>query len=80
MTTGSADAILSPDLPDLLSSEMTGRVLGISAQTVRRMAREGEIPAVRVGERKWAIPKAMLAQWIVGSCGGRINGSELCRD
>ena len=64
-------------LPDLLSAQDAANVLGISAQTVRKMARDGEIPAVRVGERKWIIPKALLAEWVLEGCGISANNKAV---
>ena len=46
-------------MPDILTVEQTARYLQVNPETVRRAARSGRIPAVRIG-RHWRIRRADL--------------------
>ena len=50
-----ADRLLSPD--------DAAQLLGLSAYTVRQLARERRIPAIRLG-RYWRFRRSSLEQWI----------------
>jgi len=43
--------------------EEVARYLSLHELTVRRLAREGEIPAFKIG-RQWRVKKALLDRWI----------------
>ena len=62
---GAQDFISKPfDDPDqIMTIEQVARYLSLHELTVRRLAREGEIPAFKVG-RQWRIKKALLDRWI----------------
>lgn len=47
----------------LLSDEQVGQMLGLHPKTVQRLARRGEIPAVRIG-RYWRYRATALNDWI----------------
>ncbi len=52
---GGADRLLSPD--------DAAQLLGLSAYTVRQLARERRIPAIRLG-RYWRFRRSSLENWI----------------
>lgn len=55
--------------PELLTTEDVTELLGKSEQSVRRMFRTGELPAVLIG-RRWYMPKHRLIELVEGR-GGR---------
>jgi len=62
---GAQDFIAKPfeDPDQIMTIEQVARYLSLHELTVRRLAREGEIPAFKVG-RQWRIKKALLDRWI----------------
>lgn len=50
------------DMPELLDIETVSLILGVSSNTVRRLCRTGEIPALKVGKRMWRIAKSKLME------------------
>lgn len=65
MEMGAQDFIAKPfDDPDqIMTIEQVARYLSLHELTVRRLAREGEIPAFKVG-RQWRVKKELLDRWI----------------
>lgn len=64
----------------LLSDEQAGELLGLHPKTVQRLARAGELPAVRIG-RYWRYRASVLNEWIDLNSTGQIsppahNGKE----
>jgi excisionase family DNA binding protein len=51
------------DMPDMLTIAEVARYLKLHELTVRRLAREGELPAFKVG-RQWRIKRNLLEKWI----------------
>lgn len=49
--------------PPIMTTEEAAEYLQLHPLTVRRLAREGEIPALKVG-RLWRVKKALLDRWI----------------
>lgn len=47
----------------LLTPEGAGKMLSVHPETVRRMARAGEIPALKIGNR-WRFDPAELREWL----------------
>ena len=47
----------------LMTVEEVARYLSLHELTVRRFAREGEIPAFKIG-RQWRVKKDLLDRWI----------------
>jgi excisionase family DNA binding protein len=47
----------------LLSDADAGKLLGLHPKTVQRLARKGELPAVRIG-RYWRYRATELNRWI----------------
>ncbi len=53
---------------EILSVEGVARALGVSKRTIYALARNGDIPAMRVG-REWRFARRNILDWIA-------NGSE----
>ena len=51
------------DMPDMLTISDVATYLKLHELTVRRLAREGELPAFKVG-RQWRIKRNLLEAWI----------------
>lgn len=47
-----------------LSMKEVARVLGVAEHTVRRLVRDGELPAIRISERRIIIPAEALNNWL----------------
>lgn len=43
-------------------------LLGISITQAYKIAREGQIPCVPVGARRYLVPKKAFDEWLNGSC------------
>ena len=56
------------DLPDMLTIAEVAKYLKLHELTVRRLAREGELPAFKVG-RQWRIKRDLLEKWISSRSG-----------
>jgi excisionase family DNA binding protein len=52
-----------PQLEPLLSPAQVGEMLGLQSKTVQKLARYGELPAVRIG-RYWRFRASDLNKWI----------------
>lgn len=65
MEMGAQDFISRPseNADQIMTIEQVARYLSLHELTVRRLAREGEIPAFKVG-RQWRVKKALLDRWI----------------
>ena len=53
------------DYAELLNPKDASEVLGLQEWTVRRMLRNGELPAVKIGAR-WYMPKSKLIEYLEG--------------
>ena len=51
------------EMPDMLTIAEVATYLKLHELTVRRLAREGELPAFKVG-RQWRIKRELLESWI----------------
>jgi len=62
---GAQDFITKPfeDVDKIMTIEEVARYLSLHELTVRRLAREGEIPAFKIG-RQWRVKKNLLDRWI----------------
>jgi excisionase family DNA binding protein len=78
---GAQDFIAKPfeDVDQIMTIEEVARYLSLHELTVRRLAREGEIPAFKIG-RQWRVKKNLLDRWIerevrrnIGEGGSRTN-------
>ena len=53
------------DKPDpIMTTDEVAEYLDLHPLTVRRLARDGEIPAFKVG-RQWRVKRAILVRWLV---------------
>lgn len=52
--------------PDLMTIQDAHEETGITVQYLRQLAREGRIPAVRIGKRRWYLPKRAFIEWLEG--------------
>lgn len=62
---GAQDFIPKPfrDVSEIMTIEQVARYLSLHELTVRRLARDGEIPAFKVG-RQWRVKRELLDRWI----------------
>jgi len=65
LSLGAQDFISKPfeDVDQIMTIEQVARYLSLHELTVRRLAREGEIPAFKIG-RQWRVKKNLLDRWI----------------
>jgi excisionase family DNA binding protein len=56
---GSAAILFEP----LLDDKQAGEMLGLHPKTLQRLARQGEVPAIRIG-RYWRFRASSLNAWI----------------
>ncbi len=49
--------------PQMMKTDYAALLLGLNPDTLRRMARRGDVPAVRVGSRLWRFEKNSLMAW-----------------
>ena len=48
---------------EILDVNRAAKILGVSSRTVYNMARQGQIPAIRVG-REWRFARKTLIDWV----------------
>jgi excisionase family DNA binding protein len=51
------------EFPKIMTIAQVAKFLGLHELTVRRLARDGELPAFKLG-RQWRIKKDLLEGWI----------------
>ena len=51
------------NLEPLLDDAQVGKLLGLHPKTVQKLARKGDIPAIRIG-RYWRFKASLLSDWI----------------
>ncbi len=51
------------NLPPIMTIAEVAQYLGLHELTVRRLAREGQIPALKLG-RQWRVKRDLLEKWI----------------
>jgi excisionase family DNA binding protein len=62
------------EMPDMMTIAEVAKYLKLHELTVRRLAREGELPAFKVG-RQWRIKRDLLEKWIADRSGkGALTG------
>jgi len=54
---------MTDEISEVLTVREVARYLRLAKATVYKLARAGEIPAVRVG-RAWRFPKQLLDEWL----------------
>jgi excisionase family DNA binding protein len=66
-TSGTSPTVL---FEPLLDDKQAGEMLGLHPKTLQRLARRGEIPAVRIG-RYWRYRASVLNEWIEVNSSGQ---------
>jgi excisionase family DNA binding protein len=66
-TSGTSPTVL---FEPLLDDRRAGEMLGLHPKTLQRLARQGEIPAIRIG-RYWRFRASSLNAWIELQCNGQ---------
>ena len=61
--------------PRIMTAEQVAKYLCLHVMTIRQLARDGEIPAFKVG-KLWRFKKELLEQWIVKQW--EMNVAALC--
>ena len=52
------------DYSDLLTIKDVAEITGMTPQYLRQMARQGKLPAVHIGDRRWYLPKVQFIDWL----------------
>lgn len=52
-------------MSEVLTTEESAKYIRISQQTLRELARDGKVPAQKVG-REWRFLKSVLDKWLEG--------------
>ena len=60
-------------LPYCLRVEEAAKILGCSRNTAFKLTKQAGFPAIRVGEKRIAIPKDRLLEWIAKQAEGKIE-------
>lgn len=55
---------MTPERPDLMTVKEAAEWLGLSAEHLRRLARQGKVPAVKAGSRPWRFYLTDLQTWL----------------
>lgn len=55
------------EMPEVLTVEQVARMLGFHPESIRRLAREEKIPAVKV-RNKWRFLRDVIIDWIAAGC------------
>ena len=62
---GAPESGVSPDTQPLWTVEEVAKYLRLEPETIRSMAREGKLPAIKVG-RVWRFRRKQVKEWIHG--------------
>jgi excisionase family DNA binding protein len=62
-------------LKEVLGVEEVAELLGVSVATVQRRARDGKLPAVRVG-RRWVFYRHVLEDWLERRMRNNVKGKD----
>ena len=52
---------------EVFSTEQLAEYLDLSVYTIRRLARDGDIPAIKVA-RRWRFKKQLIDEWLGMGC------------
>jgi len=66
--------IMPTELNEILTATNVAKLLHLNLKTIQKMAREGKIPAFRVG-RQWRFRKAAIDEWI-DKCEKQVSNSR----
>ena len=56
------------ELPEVMNIRRAGEYLGVNPETLYKYAKEGSIPAFKLGNR-WKFKKSVLDAWMERQCG-----------
>ena len=59
---------------DVLTIKEASQRLGIGLRQAYELARLGQIPAVKLGMRRYVVPKARFEKWLAGEADGAADG------
>lgn len=54
------------EYPDLLTPNHLSEITGMTAHYIRKMCRNGDLPAVQVGKARWYVPKCRFIEYVMG--------------
>ncbi|MBQ9004071.1 MAG: helix-turn-helix domain-containing protein [Eggerthellaceae bacterium] len=57
------------EYPDLLTPNHLSEITGMTAHYIRKMCRNGDLPAVQVGKARWYVPKCRFIEYVMGGEG-----------
>lgn len=60
---------------EIMNTREAARFLGLNEKRIYQLAKEGKIPATRIGG-KWIFPRALINQWILERAKGNLKGEE----
>ncbi len=60
---------------EIMNTKEAARFLGLNEKRIYQLAKEGKIPATRIGG-KWIFPRALINQWIIEKAKGNLKGEE----
>ena len=60
---------------EIMNTKEAARFLGLNEKRIYQLAKEGKIPATRIGG-KWIFPRALMNQWILERARGNLKGEE----
>ena len=60
---------------EIMNTTEAARFLGLNEKRIYQLAKEGKIPATRIGG-KWIFPRALMNQWILERARGNLKGEE----
>jgi excisionase family DNA binding protein len=66
MTTSQVD-------PDVLTPSDVARMLRISTGLVYTLLREGKLPAIKIGQRRYRLLRSVLLEWMVDQAKGNVT-------
>ena len=66
MLSKSDQIALFEEYPELLTPKHISKLTGISVQYIRKMCREGDLPAVQIGHSRWFVPKVSFIEFVMG--------------
>jgi excisionase family DNA binding protein len=60
------------ELEPLLDDSQVGQLLGLHVKTIQKLARRGELPALRIG-RYWRYRASELERWLALQSSGQVS-------
>jgi excisionase family DNA binding protein len=66
MTTSQVD-------PDVLTPADAARLLRVSKNLVYTLLREGKLPAIKIGQRRYRLLRSVLLEWMADQAKGNVT-------